>query len=483
MRVVFAVLFTGLLTTLDSTAKADDTAAALLPSTTLVYAEMKAPQKLLATILDHPLRKQVEALEDVKKALRESQYLQFHAILRVIEGQLGMTWREAVEALAAGGVYVAVDARTQGVAVLIRASDRTKMERVRDTLLKFARDDAQQKGQTAPLKSVEYRGVTAYHAGNARMATLGQWWLVTNQAVLGKQIVDAHLDGADKSLATSEHFKAARQLNTKSATAWAFVDIEAVRASGFAKDVFQTQANNPLTELLVEGLQSNLQKTPFATVSLNIDQHRVGLAFATPHQPDWVPEARHFYFGANNSGAAAPLAQVANTVFSLTTYRDIGQMWVRAGDLFNEQINDGIAQAETFLAALFAGRDFGEDILGAIRPQLQIVATRQEFKDRLPQPAYKLPAFALVTRLKDAKKMRPELRRIFISMIGFLNFVGAMEGQPQLDPKNRGRRQTRADRNTVRSRTGGKEIKEGEDPIQLFALRCHRQRSVRDLQH
>ena len=59
--------------------------------------------------------------------------------------------------------------------------------------------------------------------------------------------------------------------------------------------------------------------------------------------------------------------------------------------------------------------------------------TRQSFENVTPVPALKLPAFALVLKLRDAETMRPELRRTFQSVIGFFNIVGAMEGRPQLE--------------------------------------------------
>jgi hypothetical protein len=45
----------------------------------------------------------------------------------------------------------------------------------------------------------------------------------------------------------------------------------------------------------------------------------------------------------------------------------------------------------------------------------------------------KLPAFAMVLKLKDPETMRGELRRTFQSAIGFFNIVGAQNGQPQLE--------------------------------------------------
>ena len=108
-------------------------------------------------------------------------------------------------------------------------------------------------------------------------------------------------------------------------------------------------------------------------------------------------------------------------------------MWLRAGDLFDEGVNDDLAKADSNLSTFFSGKDFGEDILGALHPEVQLIVAQQTFKDVLPSPAIKLPSFAIVGRLREPEKMQRELRRIFQSLIGFLNVIGAQNGQPQLD--------------------------------------------------
>jgi hypothetical protein len=101
--------------------------------------------------------------------------------------------------------------------------------------------------------------------------------------------------------------------------------------------------------------------------------------------------------------------------------------------LLSEQANEELAKADSGLSTLFSGKDFGEDILGAFRPEVQIVVARQAFAEGQPAPAIKLPAFGWVAELKDPAMMQPELRRTFQNLIGFFNVVGAMNGQPQLE--------------------------------------------------
>ena len=154
---------------------------------------------------------------------------------------------------------------------------------------------------------------------------------------------------------------------------------------------------------------------------------------ATPHKPEWVAEEREYYFGPGEPVTAPPLLDLPDTLLAISAYRDVSTMWLRGADLMTTKAVDQLAQADSGLSNLFSGKDFGEDILGALEPGYRLIAVRQDFADRTPQPALKLPAFALVSRLRDRETMQPELRRIFQSLIGFLNIVGASNAQPQLD--------------------------------------------------
>lgn len=64
---------------------------------------------------------------------------------------------------------------------------------------------------------------------------------------------------------------------------------------------------------------------------------------------------------------------------------------------------------------------------------MQIVGRVQDFSEALPQPAIKLPEFALQFRMKTPGETAPQFRRVFQSLVGFLNVVGASEGKPPLD--------------------------------------------------
>lgn len=408
-------------------------AADLLPEGCIAYAEMPQPSRLLDTLFDHPIYERVKQLDEYQAAISNQKYVFFQAIVSHVESQIGMGWREAFDTLLDGGLAVAFDPKTDGAAAIAKASDTKALEQVVNALVKMARADAAEKGKKDAIPEMDYRGFTVYGQPKGRVAVAGPWLIMVNNDDLGKAILDEYLDGAGSTLSTNGKFKQARSTIDDDATAWLWVDVDTIRKSGNAPALAHGESDNPGVELLVGGILSSLTKASFATASLHVEEGSTRLSFQLPHEPDGVEETREFYFGPNGTGSAAELLNPPSTVFSLSTYRNFSEMWLRAGDLFDENINDELAKADSNLANLFGGKDFGEDILGLLSPQIRLVIARRDFTDILPRPAIQLPSFALTGTLRDPETALPELRRTFQSVLGFLNIVGAMNGNPQLD--------------------------------------------------
>lgn len=412
-------------------------ATQLLPETTVGYVEITDTAAILSGIYDHPLSHHIQSLDVFQKATQTEQYRAFLTGRKFAEIQIGAEWRPALESLTAGGIYIGFDGKTQGAVALVRTKDEETAENFRAKILELTRLNEKQNG-----KPDNYRDLTIYKTDKKSGAAVAHEWIVlTNNGELGKTILDRILDDptVDRqqevagTLSASPQFKIAHALRKQDSQVWAYGDIQAIRNVAAAKKALEGKAQNPLAELLVGGIQSIVSHAPFATADLNLYNSGLAVQFATPSQGDWIPEERAYYFGPDNKGSAPVLPEVPGTLLTLGTYRDVSDMWLRAGDLFDEQMNDQLAAAESGLSTIFAGRDFGEEILGSLDPQMGLIVTRQSFKDVMPVPALKLPAFALVLKLRDPENMRPELRRTFQSVIGFFNIVGAMEGRPQLE--------------------------------------------------
>jgi len=414
-------------------AASDRAAAELLPATTILYAEVPQPQDLIALVEDHPLRQRTEKLQAVKDAYKEKQFLQFKAAVSIVEAQLGDTWQNILKSVTVGGISIGFDPESEGVVLLVKARDKRAAPIILDTLIDLARTAAKEAGNSDPIKSGEYRGITAYQIDQAKIATFGQWLAVTNKPKSGQAVLDAYLDKPKETLASSEQFREARSKRPPDPTVWGYVNIEAIRSGGVAKDLFTGKTDNPVVEFLIGGMLDTLQHTPYVTASLHLTHEHTKLELATPHQQAWATDARDYFFGPDGSGLAPAPLKISHQLLSFSTYRDVSTMWLRASELFEDNIVDQFAQAESNLSTLFSGKDFGEEILGELGPEIQLVVARQSYAADEPKPAIKLPSFAAIFRMKDPETITPEFRRIFQSLIGFLNIVGSMNGQPQLD--------------------------------------------------
>lgn len=410
---------------------ADCSATDLLPSSIVACAEISDVGEVLESVIDHPLRWKLESMPAYDALMQSAGSQKLQMGLRAFEASMGKPWQEAIDLLANRGVTVALDSATGGAAILVHSSDTEILERFRVFVL-AAR---QMQGETP--KRGDYREFMAdVVSDKLKMVRMHDWLLLTNNSELGKTIIDHYLDRPNESLSTKPNYAAAQKNNVSGdvdqLAATAFVDIATLRDIGFAKEVFNDKVDNILAEIVLGGVLANIRNAPYVTAQLDVGTPGVSFRLTTPHQRDWE-SPREYYFGEPELATSPPLLNVPNQLFALSAHRDLAQMWLRAGDLVSDRANDQIAVADTTLTTFFSGRDFGEDILGSLHSDVQLVGMQQDFTGVIPQPAIKLPSFAIQFRMKNPDQTQPELRRVFQSLIGFLNVTGAQNGQPQLD--------------------------------------------------
>lgn len=403
----------------------------IFPQTTAICVEVTDPPALLAALVRHPLVERLQNIDGIRKAMSSPEMQPLLTGRNFFQLQLGMPWLEALQAVSAKGLWIAVDSRDQSAALLIRGRDEQLMQDVRLKLLELTRLTAGGNG-----KLDTYRDIPVYRLPQGGAAVVGQWLLVVNKNEAGRRLLDRLLDlqsADDQSLSALPAWQQSRASRQPQAAAWLWAGMQAIRDAAGNRAIFQNRAENPGVELLFGGLQTVLNHTDWMQTELLVADSSLRLALTAPFSADWMPESRQWYFGPDAAGQVPAVPQVAGLLGSIGMYRNVSEMWQRAGDLFDADINDRMAEAESNLGTVFGGRDFGDEVLGAFGPELLLVAARQDFSAVRTVPAIQLPAFALVLSLKDAETMRPELRRAFQSAIGFFNITGIQEGRPQLD--------------------------------------------------
>jgi len=402
----------------------------VLPETTAIYLEIADPATLVDRAMSHPLRAQIEQLDDVQRAMRRPQFLAAKMGLAFVETQLGKNWQEIIHAVAGKGLYVGVDAATKGVVVLLHAEDEEFLSRAAGTVLNLANQDAKNKKHPEPFQLGEYRGhKTADYSGGV-IARVDDWLVVSNQRPLAQQVVDRLIDGGEHSLADAAAFAARYETRRSSDAAWAFVDLNVLRQAGVAPQLYRGQTDDPGVELLFGGILDVISKAPHATAALTIVDGDVALDVTAPLEHTALDPHREFFFGQDAVGQAPAPLLPGNLVANVVSYRDIAGWWLSKEDLFEENVIARLAQADSQLSTIFGGVDFGKEVLGALEPGIQIVATRQPHEH---QPDVVLPAFAAVARLSDPDQSQRRFRIAFQSLVAFVNIDAGSKGLPQLD--------------------------------------------------
>lgn len=407
--------------------------ASWLPDSTVVYAQ-SADAKTYAEL---PVVKQVIGSAVFQEVWRSPEVMKLRGGITLAELALGERLPQVIHKLSAHGIVVAIDAKSKGVVLMAHAQDATTSASLCKKLFDIANNDAKSKGNPGRAKSAVYRGMEGYQIDDAIIVTIDDWLCVSNKGELIKKIIDNKIDGAKATLWDSVAFQSAANRRTVNEhltlLAWTYFDVEQLRKAGVARDLFKRPKENFAAELLIGGLLASVREATTASSTLVVDDGLLKWNLrAEPARLAQMPEYE-FFFGPMNSGFSPPPISLPGRLLSLSAYRDVAQLWQGAGDLFGARTNDQLAQAETTLTTLFSGRDFGQDILGAIEPGLQLVVVEQDFTTAEFKPKIQLPAFALITKLRNPAVMQGQLKRIFSSLIGFLNITGAQNQQPQLD--------------------------------------------------
>ena len=401
-------------------------ASQFLPATTAIYIHAADPAQLIETIETHPIVNYVLELKSVKRLMRTPEFAMLLLGKGLFETNIEETVFEALKTNTAKGAWLAVD-QSGGVILLVHSKDEARLKRVVGQALKLAGTVGNGKIE---IKKKDYRDAVAAELDGVLIARYKSWFAVTSKKEYAKRIVDNMHDGATDPLAKQKWFIDAQAKRTKS-DLWAAVDLETIRENVDDKAAFLGVTDNPGVELVVGGILDALKHSPIAMGEFNLDD-QVKIKLAAPFKTEWAHEARDYFFGDNLAGRAPLALKPKNMIANLTSYRDIGQWWLSKEDLYPERVIAQLAQADSQLSTIFSGMDFGEDVLGALEPGVQIVVAENKFDPKYV-PDVKLPAFALVGKLKDPEKMTRKIKIAFQSVIGFANIALGQNGQPQLD--------------------------------------------------
>jgi hypothetical protein len=107
------------------------------------------------------------------------------------------------------------------------------------------------------------------------------------------------------------------------------------------------------------------------------------------------------------------------------------EFYAAKDDLFPERTS-GLIFFENMMGIFFSGRDLTNEVLAETEPEMRFVVAEQQYDPTIGTPAVKLPAFAMVLRLRDEEQFDEVAEEAWQKAIGLVNFTRGQQAMPGL---------------------------------------------------
>jgi len=393
-----------------------------LPADALITLELSSPAPLLELLTGQPMTDAVTALPLYKAQTSNPQFIEFINIVKYLEMTLDTDWRTGLRKLTGGGLTLAVYPEDT-VVLMVDAEDELMLLRLHETLLMFARSEAEKDGRSGPVVARPHADVSVWtFDGKEAHTIIGKRFILSNR-LEGLQAVLEHRAGnGGATLASSSRFQAAKQAAPADAIATLVVNPKPFMTLPDIAQALDGSRENPLAALAFAGIVKAVRDADWLTAGLSVEQNTLTLR-ASVDGAALDPASSLGFARPKAAGAGAfPNLSVPRRIAALSFYRDLHQFYAAKDALFPERTS-GLIFFENMMGIFFSGRDLTNEVLAEARPDIRFVAAAQQFDPDKGTPRVKLPAFAMVLRLRDAERFREVVEEAWQKLVGLVNFT------------------------------------------------------------
>ncbi|MGA2254332.1 MAG: hypothetical protein ABSG53_06710, partial [Thermoguttaceae bacterium] len=182
LRHAVGLILTSVLVRTSPAAEKLPSASQWIPAEVVAEVEVSRPAAVLDFLLNPEWVKTISGLPAYQKATADPKFQQFLGMVRYLEFQLQTDWAGGVRKLIGGGITAAVGPNGEAF-LCIDAEDAAMLEKLHQTVLGFAGNEATKKNATGGKAGTEYRGVKVWSSGDGMARAL-----VGNRLVLANRL-------------------------------------------------------------------------------------------------------------------------------------------------------------------------------------------------------------------------------------------------------------------------------------------------------
>ena len=402
-----------------------------IPQDALISLELSQPKALLELFAGEKATAAITTLPLYRKQASTPQFKEFFNLVKSMEVTLGTDWRTGLAKLTGGGITFAI-CPEDTLILIIDAEDENMLERFHEILLNGARSEAEKQGQPNRVASTQYRDVTAWtFNGKEAHALIGKRLVYSNRPEGLKAVLELRDNGAGENLTSKAAYQAAKRAAGPDSVATVFADLSLLKYIPEVAGLLEKSSGNPLAALTFAGIVEAVRDSSWLALRLDVEESTLVLRASVDGKAVNSTSSAAFALPKKAGEGAAPNLSVPRRIAALSLYRDLHQFYAAKDELFPERTS-GLIFFENMMGIFFSGRDLTNEVLVETRPEVRLVVAEQEYDPAIGTPQVKLPAFALILRLRHPEQFNEVAEEAWQKAVGLINFTRGQQAMPGL---------------------------------------------------
>jgi hypothetical protein len=402
-----------------------------IPQDAVMSMELTRPRALLDLCAGEKAVEFITSLPAYQKQTSNPKFREFLGVVAYLEATLGTDWRTALAKLTGGGITFAV-CPEDTVILIVEAENEQMLNKLHETFLNIAKDEARKQGQPDRVASKKYQDITAWtFNGEEAHAIIGKRFVLSNRPEGLKAVLDRRAGSGGASLASKPAYRTAKSKMRSGAVATVFADLALLKQIPDVAELLEQPRKNPLAALAFAGIAESIRDSNWLALGLDIQGNTLILQPMVDGRTVAQSSPAAFALPKEAGDGALPNLSVPRRIAAMTLYRDLHQFYAAKDELFPERTS-GLIFFENMMGIFFSGRDLTNEVLAETRPSLRFVVAEQEFDPSIGTPQIKLPAFAVILRLRNPERAKEIAEEAWQKALGLINFTRGQRALPGL---------------------------------------------------
>jgi hypothetical protein len=186
-----------------------------------------------------------------------------------------------------------------------------------------------------------------------------------------------------------------------------------------------------LAALVFAGVMESLRNSNWLSLGLNVEGKTLAVQVLTDGKIMGPANPAVFALPQKAGDGAWPNLSVPRRIAAFSLYRDLRGFYAAKDTLFPER-SSGLIFFENMMGIFFTGRDLTTEVQAETEPEVRIVVAEQQYDPSAGAPAVKIPAFAVVLRLRHPEQFDEVVEEAWQKAIGLVNFTRGQKALPGL---------------------------------------------------